>query len=49
MAIDPARIGAAKKKIRAFRDELARYVEKGRRQDVYELVVAFLPHREWPH
>lgn len=43
MAIDPKRLPEAKKRIAAFRDELALFLEAGDRTRVYELSIALFP------
>lgn len=43
MAIDPARLPEAKKMIAAFRRKLCRYLESGKKKEVYNLNVQLVP------
>jgi plasmid maintenance system antidote protein VapI len=43
MAIDPARLGEAKRRIRAFRDELSAYLEGGVKKEVYKFCLNLIP------
>lgn len=47
IAIDPAKIGVAKKKIEDFRNYLADLLEEGEKKEVYLLSVQLFPLRNW--
>ncbi|MBI3017966.1 MAG: DUF4423 domain-containing protein, partial [Deltaproteobacteria bacterium] len=48
MAIDPEKLGEARKMIREFRDKLCTYLESGKKKEVYKLCVHIFPlsHQE---
>lgn len=43
MAIDPARLPEAQKRIREFRDELCQYLEAGSKKEIYQLCLQLFP------
>lgn len=43
MAIDPAKLPEARKRIRQFRDELCQFLESGSKKEVYELCFQLFP------
>ncbi|WP_413290871.1 TIGR02147 family protein [Bdellovibrio sp. HCB337] len=43
MAIDPAKLPEAQKRIRQFRDELCQYLESGSKKEIYQLCLQLFP------
>lgn len=43
MAIDPDRLPEAKRRIRDFRSELCRFLESGKRKEVFKLCMQLIP------
>lgn len=43
MAIDPALLSEAKKRVRAFRDRLCAFLESGEKKEVYKLCIQLIP------
>ncbi len=43
MAIDPERLGEAKKMVREFRDQLCRYLEGGKKSEVFKMCFNMVP------